>query len=296
LDIITSYCAGRKEMAVQMLAACQHPLTLEVLRRTLWSPACCQEDGVPQHFFPSVKWKQRLEVVGFQLLPLRVENIQGKFLRTQVSSNWYLDLTPYRQGNEFLDSLSKKAKKNLHWLCNVYPREKFSFVPIRTPDDLTTFLEIYLTQRPGSVWGKELREPLFRIYQELESMGKNRSFLLKDRDGQPVAAALGYEMDQSFNLHMLTRKPGLYDKFSPLFFFTFWLIQHVLADTEIPVFLFGPGEFEYKKRFLGQELPIYRYEQLSWKNFFGVLKLYRRYWKEKKKAQNQDISQSNGEI
>jgi hypothetical protein len=119
-------------------------------------------------------------------------------------------------------------------------------------------------------------------------MGRNRSCLLRTPDGVVFAGALGYLTDGAFNLHMLTRRDGVLDKYSPGFYLTFWLIRNMLTQDRPVLFLFGPGEFQYKKTFLARELPIYRYERRCLPNVFGVLRLYNRLRKERQRQEQSD--------
>ena len=285
-----AYCTGRKRLADELQAElAAYPHLLEVLRRTLWSPAWCGGDGVPDFFFPSRKWRHRFEVIGFDCRPLGVEAVAGgQFLRAQTTSNWHLALAGYADGDAYLHQLSKKNQKKLRWLQNVYEREKIQFVPIKTREQLEEFMSVYVTQWPETNWATELKETLFAVYLYFEKAGVNRSFLVKDADGRTVAGSLGYLTDHGFNLHMLTRKDGMLDKYSPGYYLTYWLVRRVLNEERTEAFFFGPGAFEYKKSFMAQELPIYRYERRTWTNMLSILRLYNRCRKERRRQEAVD--------
>ena len=285
MDVAEAYCAGRKELAEDILGDCgDGPAILEVLRRTLWSPAFCDPDGVPTFFFPSRKWRHRFEVVGFGRASGQVENVRDRYLRLRVNGNWYLPLGEYGDADSYFRALSKKTRKKLRWLRNSYEHLGVERTEIRTRSELEEFLQLYLTQWPESDWGRELREPLTEVYLAMSERDRNRSCLLRDENGEAVAGALGYLTDQAFNLHMLVRRPGRLDKYSPGFFLTFRLVERFLRDEPRALFLFGPGEFGYKRTFLAQELPIYRYEARNWRNVHGVLRLYNRCRKQRRRG------------
>ena len=283
MDVAEAYCAGRRELAETILGGCgDRREILEVLRRTLWSPAFCGPDGTPTFFFPSRKWRHRFEVVGFDSASAHVENVQGRYQRLRVNGNWCLSLGEYGDADSYFRALSTKTRKKLRWLRNSYEHLGTECTEIRTRPQLDEFLELYLSQWPESDWGRELRGPLMEVYLAMGERGLNRSYLLRDESGDAVAGALGYLTDQAFNLHMLVRCPGRLDKYSPGFFLTFWLIERFLSDEPRALFLFGPGEFDYKRTFLARDLPIYRYEARTWRNVHGILRLHNRCRKQRK--------------
>jgi len=283
-NVSDAYCAGRKQLAEALQTRLSHdPNILKVLDKTLWSPAYSLPNGTPDFFFLAQKWKYRFDAIGFDPHPLRVDKVHNKYLRLQVSTNWYLNLTEYREISDYFQQLSKKTRKKLRWLQNVYSKQHIQFIPISTDSHLEELMRIYLTQWPNSNLGGELRKTLFNVFFALEEMGKNCSYLVREENGRFFAGSLGYLTDKAFNLMILTRQQGVMDKYSPGFFLTFWLIKKFLANDRIDAFFLGPGEFQYKKIFLGQSLPIFRYETYLWQNFWGVVKLYNRLRKEKRK-------------
>ena len=285
MDVAEAYCAGRKELAEDILGECgDSPAVLEVLRRTLWSPAFYDPESTPTFFFPSRKWRHRFEVIGFDSASEQVENVGGRYLRLRVNGNWFLPLAEYADADSYFRSLSKKTRKKLRWLRNSYESLRVECTGIGTRQELDEFLQLYLSQWPDSDWGRELREPLVEVYLAMGEQGRNCSCLLRDENGSAVAGALGYLTDRAFNLHMLVRRPGHLDKYSPGFFLTFRLIERFLRDEPRALFLFGPGEFGYKRTFLAQELPIYRYEARNWRNVHGVLRLYNRCRKQRRRG------------
>jgi CelD/BcsL family acetyltransferase involved in cellulose biosynthesis len=76
----------------------------------------------------------------------------------------------------------------------------------------------------------------------------------------------------------------MFDKYSPGNYLAFWIIKNLLESSGHPAFfIFGPGEFEYKKRFLAKALPVYRYERITPANIHGLVRMINRWRKERYK-------------
>ncbi len=281
------FCAGRRALVEQLLGRLgDDPLTHEVLRHTFWSAAWCNGSGTPTFIFPFPYGPLfRFETIGFGPAPAGIQRIPPRHLRLPVTTNWFLDLAAQAAPDDYLAALSAKTRKQYRWLRNAYQREGVSIAPARTAADLAAFLDIYAQQRPDSRWLAKWRPGFLRLYAEFEKMGANASLLMRDREGRPVAGAMAYLTEAAINLHLLARWPGRLDKLSPGNYLVFDLINRALAGKTRPGLFLGPGEYDYKKMFLGQPLPVYRYEVLSVRNLAGLVKLYHRAWKNRRAAQ-----------
>ena len=61
--------------------------------------------------------------------------------------------------------------------------------------------------------------------------------------------------------------------------------MRLLAEhPEVKYFFMGPGEYDYKRALLGEPFLVFRYERNTLTNLFGILRLYFRCRKERKKA------------
>ena len=59
----------------------------------------------------------------------------------------------------------------------------------------------------------------------------------------------------------------------------------LLSENERPDFFFmGPGKYDYKAAFLGQPMAIYRLERNSLSNLFGLIRMYHRAARERRRA------------
>ena len=266
------------------------PYASEVMRRMLWSPSWAGPDGLPQPFFPCTKWKYRTDVIGFEPTSLALDNIKGQYLRVQTTTNWMLDLQSFADIEAYFAALSKKMRKQLRWLDNVYKRESVQVVPVKSEQDILAFLDVFKTQWPDSDWSGIRTASFVRFFLALEAMGKHRSFLLRTSDGIDVAGIMGYMTDHAYNLDLLARRVGVMEKFSPGFFIAYWMVKHFLEEENPAWIVMGPGEYEYKKRFLATPLPLYRYEQRKWRNWRGLIRIKNRYRKEKRKQWNNEKS------
>ena len=154
---------------------------------------------------------------------------------------------------------------------------------------------MYLAQWPGADWCGALKESWFRVTLKLEEWGRNCSFLLREPGGTCLAASLGYLTDKAFNLHLLTHRPGAWDKYSPGFYLAYRLVREMLESHRAELFLFGPGEFDYKRTLLGEPLPVFRYETRTWLNLLGILKLRNRLRKERLRRQAASAAAAGGD-
>jgi len=287
ITIQTGYAAGRRELASSLMTElADDPYAPEVMRRMLWSSAWVGPDGCPQPFFPCDKWKYRTAVVGFEPVALTLDSIKSQYLRVQTTTNWMLNLQPFADMEAYFATLSKKMRKQLRWLDNVYKRESVQVIPIRTEQDILAFIDIFKTQWPDSDWSGRLTSSFVRFFLALEALGQHRSFLLRTSDGIDVAGMMGYMTDHAYNLDLLARRVGTMEKFSPGFYLTYWMVKYFLEEEGTDWIVFGPGEYEYKKRFRATPIPIYRYEQKVWQNWMGLMRIKNRYRKEKRKEWN----------
>ncbi|NCC50840.1 MAG: GNAT family N-acetyltransferase [Spartobacteria bacterium] len=289
IDVQTGYCAGRQELAHALTdALAGDPHFPEVMRRMLWSPSWADAAGIPHAFYPGKKWKYRTNVVGFEPCAVRLEEIDGTYLRVQTTTNWALDLQPYGNTEAYFAALSKKMRKQLRWLDNVYEREHITVAPVRTEKEILAFVELFRTQWPDSDWCGSLKRSFVRFFRALEEMGKNRGFLLRTRDGTDLAGIMGYMTEHAYNLDLLARRVGEMEKYSPGFYIAFWMVRYFLEEEHPAWIMMGPGEYEYKKRFLATPIPVYRYERKTWRNLPGLIRIKNRYRKEMRKQWRRD--------
>lgn len=278
------YCAGRKALAEDLLCHLGNDRAVqEALWMTIWSESFVGHDQLPQPFYAYHKWKYRQEAVGFEGGPLRIENIKNKYLRLQTNTSFYLPVCEYRDFNSFYEQLSKKLRRKLRGLIDAFAEEEVQFVPIKTEADVDEFLAMFQTQWPKDAWVNELRPYLWKIYSRLEETGKNRSFMLKDKSGQGVAGLMAYKTELAVNWHLLTRRMGVMDKYAPGVYMVYRALQHFFTEAKEQYVIYGPGDYDWKRRYLGREFPVYRYERLTPRNLIGLAVLWKRLGEEKKK-------------
>ncbi len=248
----------------------------EIIKKVFWSPAYTSENNEPLFFHPSFsKQTKHIEVLGFNKPKLEIENINNKYLRLPVSSNWILDLSEFKNFDEYFSLFSKKKRKNFRWLTNTYTNESFTISNITTEKDLDDFFSIYTLQFPNSKWlEKERKEALKKIFIYFEEKNLNNSYILKDKNNNLIASSLGFFSGNNLNFYMLARIKGKYDNLSPSNYLVLTILKELLDKNFNGLFLFGPGCYNYKKTFKGLEYPIYRYEPKSFRNIFGIIKLY----------------------
>lgn len=292
-EALSAYVAGRSRMAQKVLerlgagsgsARMARKQALHMLPDLLWSDSWADAHGVPQEIFPSAH-KYRRYAVGSgpaKEMPVKVERV-GAYSRLQTTTNWVLDLRPYQDASDYFEQLSKSMKKKLKRYVNGAERWGLRLEPIRNEAQMERFLHVFAGQFPGSDWESSNRRALHEVYTFFEESGRTRSLLMVDGQGVDAVAALGYYTDRSFNLHLLARQDSALDFLSPGYCATFALIRDVIEEKRADFFFFGPGHFEYKERFLGRAMPIYRYEAHRWSNWPGLLKLYNRARKKEKR-------------
>lgn len=214
-----------------------------------------------------------------------VEKVAGH-RRLAVTSHRVLDLAPYPDSKAFFRALSQKNRKKLRWLKNAIPAQNVKIVPFDAANDFDDFENIYSTQFPKNAKGSARNQGMKAVYQDFFSDGTAAGWKMiyteVGKEPIPIAFALGFFCGKGFYFTHLTRIEGVLDKFSPGFFLVFKLISE-LIDRETPpeIFFMGPGEYDYKRHFLGKPCAIYRYEKNSWCNLPGLIRLYHRAWKQK---------------
>lgn len=237
-------------------------------------------DGQPVPFYPYDKWKFRQEVVGFENRPLRLERVCHAFVRLQINTGFYLLLSTFKDYQQYHHLLSHKLRRKLRTLDDYFLEEQFQYIPARTATDFEDFLDIFKTQWPGDAWVNPLRPYLPKIYLRLEELGCNCSFLLRDRQGIAVAGLMMYRTRHAVNWHLLSRRRGMLDKYAPGIYLIHRALRHFFDAGQETTLIFGPGDYEWKHRFLGQPYPVYRYEALKLANWVGLAGLCKHYFRE----------------
>ncbi len=251
---------------------------------TLWSPAHVGADGRPAPFYAYDKWKYRQEVVGFDCQPLRMERIGRSFLRLQINTGFYLPVTEHPDFRQYHNGLSSKLRRKLRGLDDFYREAKVQLVPARTAADFEDFAAIFNTQWPKDAWVNQLQPYLPKIYLRLEKLGRNRSLMLRDQHGVAIAGLLMYRTDHAVNWHLLSRRIGMLDKHAPGTYLVHRALQHFFDEGKETLLMFGPGDYEWKRRFLGRPYPVYRYEALDLRNLVGLAGLWKRLYEERYNA------------
>ncbi|MBO4304597.1 MAG: GNAT family N-acetyltransferase [Lentisphaeria bacterium] len=289
--ICKSYFAGRKEGAL----AFREELSREgfscpehLLEHVFWSNAALDENEGLDTFYAPLPGKGRFNATSFlpaegSSLP-RVEKT-GDFLRLAVTSHFVLDLSETKDEESFFKRLSQKNRKKLRWLRNAVPAKGCRVEKLEKDSQFDLFEKLYCAQFPKYVSGGEEMRSLRKMYEAFCREGKSFSFLLLSPENEPLAASLGYISGDAFNYTHLTRARGEFDKFSPGYFLTYEVIVRLLAEhPEVKYFFMGPGEYDYKRALLGEPFLVFRYERNTLTNLFGILRLYFRCRKERKKA------------
>ena len=290
--ICKSYFAGRKETAsffLEELSRAGFSRPEHLLEHVFWSNAALDEKEELFSFYAPIPEKGRFNVTSF--LPgdgasyaPHVEKA-GDFLRLAVTSHFVLDLSETKDGESFFKRLSQKNRKKLRWLRNAVPAKGCRVEKLENSVQFDLFEKLYCAQFPKYVSGGEEMRSLRRMYEAFCREGKSFSFLLLSPENEPLAASLGYISGSGFNYTHLTRARGEFDKFSPGYFLTYEVIVRLLAEhPEVQYFFMGPGEYDYKRALLGEPFLVFRYERNTWTNLFGILRLYFRCRKERKKA------------
>ena len=286
MTIQEAYLAERAELGKQCLAQLDgFPDARHILSHVFWENLWCGADGVPQPLYYEQEPRKRQNVQSFDALkPPAIETV-GKFQRLRVTANWVLELGAFGDCETWFRALSDKTRKKLRWLRNALPKEGIAIVPIADEETFRKFEILYSEQFPKHPLGSADNRGVWTVYRELDRQGRNFSFLMLDRAGNPVSANLGFIHGESFCFTHLTRKKGLLDKFSPGFYLTCHLVRELYRTRpEVRFFFMGPGRYDYKPAMLAKPLPIYRYERNSLWNLPGLLRLRHRLAKERELA------------
>lgn len=284
--MLQSYISNRREL----IERCQKllkdiPECEKILESVFWEKIYIGNSGGLQCFYGKIPEKQRFNVLSFDPYPetVAISKVPG-FQRLAVTSHRVVDLSEYPDSKTFFQALDHKKRKQLRWLKNALPAQGVAIEPICKMDDLDKFEMLYSRQFPKNGIGSARNCGLKKIYMELLNSGIGRGWIMYDVDHRAIAAALGFFCGDGFNFTHLTRLAGALDKFSPGFFLVFKILNELLDEhPECRYFFMGPGEYDYKRNFLGKRMAIYRYEPDCWGNFLGLLKLRNRARKEKAK-------------
>ena len=278
-----SYCAGRREDAAAMRELIRDlgdPGRL--LEYVFWANAVTDAAGNLETFYAPLDPKKKFNAVSFDPADTRPEiRRTPDFACLRVTLHRALELGNFAGPEAFFAALSPKNRKKLRWLRNAVPAQGIQVVPLETPAQFDAFERLYCAQFPKYAPGGPANTALRRIYGEFHRQGRSFSFLLLGPDGTPLAAALSYLTSDSCCFTHLTRGSGQYDKFSPGYYLTYRMLAELLtARREIRFFFMGPGDYDYKRAFLGTPLAIYRFERRSLFNLPGLLRLRFRLRKE----------------
>ncbi|MDD2236461.1 MAG: GNAT family N-acetyltransferase [Kiritimatiellae bacterium] len=248
---------------------------LRILPDLLWSDSWAEEDGMPHALFPSPT-RFRRYVIGPPVAGGGGVERCGEYSRLQTTTNWALDLRLFRDLDEYFSHLSKSMKKKLKRYVNGADRWGLKMERIQTRAHLDRFLKVFSLQFPGANWATTDRSFFYEAYTLFEELGCAKGYLMLDERGVDAVAVLGYYTGRAYNLHLLARQDSSLDFLSPGYCATYALIKEVMEEKRADYFFFGPGHFEYKERFLGSALPIYRYERHSLMNLPGLIRLHHR--------------------
>ena len=209
----------------------------------------------------------------------------GCWRRLCVTTTWHLDLSAFADAEAWFSFLSGKNRKKLRWLRNALPKLGATVSELATDAGFDDFEALYCAQFPKYRRGSPDMRGVRAICRELEESGHAFGRILRDRDGNALAAALAYTCGGALFYTHLTRARGEYDKYSPGYYLTYAAIAEVLETRrELKHFFMGPGEYDYKAALGGKPFPVFRYERAEWSNLFGLLRLRHRAARERKKA------------
>jgi hypothetical protein len=271
-----AYADARDTLANELLAMMgENRTAARFMADLLWSGAWCGPDGAPHDLFPG-RWRSRREVIGPPEAAVEgIQRVEG-FLRFRTTTNWMIDLAQWADTEVYFAALSKKMRKKLGWLRNSYPRLEVRYEPIDTAAQYERFLAIFRQRWPDSDWETRYYDWFVQAMTRWASDGRWYSEIMVDAEGRDVAAFTGYYTGQAYNLHLLCRAEGMLEKYSPGFFLVWHILEHLFAERRVRYCFLGPGRFDYKEKFLAQELPVFRYENISLMNAGGLLKLMNR--------------------
>ena len=255
-----------------------------LLEHVFWSNTVLDSQGGLQLQYGTLPARKKFNVISFDSAETVPEvETAGKFWRLRVTQHRVLNLKQFSDEDAFFSALSPKNRKKLRWLRNTMPKLGCKLIPLETYEDFRLFENLYCSQFPKYSIGCSENQAVWQIYQEFIRQKRSFSFILLSEKNEPLAASLGYFSGSSFNYTHLTRCKGEYDKYSPGYYLTFCVIMRILSEhPSVNYFFMGPGEYDYKRAFLGTAFSIYRYERRVWWNIFARLRMKFRCKKEQK--------------
>lgn len=260
------------------------PESEKIIESIFWENIYIDGEEQLQCFYGNIPAGQRFNVWSFDPYPeiVAISKVPG-FQRLAVTSHRVLNLSNYSDSTTFFKALNPKKRKQLRWLKNALPAQGITIELVKNKDDLDKFEILYAHQFPKNSLGSARNSGVKKIYMDLLASGTGLGWIMYDPDHRAIAAALGFFCGDGFNFTHLTRLAGAFDKFSPGFFLVYKILCELLDEyPECRYFFMGPGEYDYKRIFLGERMAVYRYEPDQWSNIFGLLKLWNRARKEKK--------------
>lgn len=281
-----SYCRQRGEDAAHMLELVRDldDDVPHLLEQVFWDNAALDADRSLKTFYAPLPERKKFNAVSFDPAdsPPEICDI-GSYAALRVTLHRVLTLGDFDDPEAFFAALSHKNRKKLRWLRNAVPALGAKIVPIENEDGLDAFEKLYAAQFPKHPAGCPANAAVRRIYREFHRCGRSFSFLLLAPDGEPLSAALSYLCGDNCCFTHLTRSRSEYDKYSPGYYLTFRMLTMLLAEhPEIKYFFMGPGDYDYKRAFLGEPFSIYRMERRAWWNWTGLLRLRFRRRKERR--------------
>ena len=280
------YLAGREELmnlCAERLAKLGLPAS--ALKAVFWDDFFADDAHRPVGLCGKIPPKGRFTLPDFasEVSP-EIEAVD-EWRRLCVTTTWFLDLEGFDTAEAWFAALSPKNRKKLRWLRNAVPKLGMRISPLVSDADFADFTKLYLAQFP-QYRGREAELRGVRdIYRLFDERGRGCSRLLRDENGNAVAAALAYRSGDAVFYTHLTRTAGAYDKYSPGYYLTYAFIDELLSVPERPkIFYMGPGYYDYKAALGGVPAPVFRYERAAWSNLFGLLRLRHRAAKERKKS------------
>ena len=280
-----AYCAGRREDAAAMREIIRDFGEPERrLEHVFWANAVMEADGKISSFYAPLNVKKKFNAVSFDPADTRPEiRKTPDFACLRVTLHRVLELGRFAGPEAFFAALSPKNRKKLRWLRNAVPAQGIRIVPLEDAGQFDLFERLYSAQFPKYAAGGPDNAAVRAMYAEFRRQERSFCFLLVAPDGEPLAAALSYLTPDSCCFTHLTRGQTRYDKFSPGYYLTYRMLTELLANRpEIRFFFMGPGDYDYKRAFLGTPLAIYRFERRSVFNLPGLLRLRHRLRKELK--------------
>ncbi len=283
-EMQSAYLNGRSELGRHCLNLLQDiPDGEHILSHVFWENAWCDSGGaVHELFHPLRPGRMNVQSFDAEKAP-SMESVDG-YRRLRVTENWCLDMKKYGSFETWFQSVARTRRKTLRWLDNTMARENIRIIPVDSEETYGFFESMYAAQFPKYPIGSSANTGVKKIYRELCACGHSYSHIMLDGSGTPAAACLGYINGNSFNFTHLTRRTGVLDKFSPGLYLAYAVIRKLFEERkDVEFFFMGPGRYDYKPAFLAEPLPVYRYEKDSWLNIRGLLRMYSRLCKERRK-------------